>query len=157
MRKRVEKPSGSQGFVVMVLLFDGRELVFGSSLADQGILADSTCMCVWKEATVSVLIHVVKCFWGGEAMSHEQLLMWENVDDLTIPGGQNGVMSRLIVGSLLCCLRSLSFDNEFNQCLDRVIIPSCVRTIVFGDRFNQPLQHVSLPSDLHNFTFGRAV
>ena len=41
MRLRVEKLSGSLGFVVMVLLFDGRELLFGSSLADQGILWDS--------------------------------------------------------------------------------------------------------------------
>ena len=41
VRLRVEKPSGSLGFVVMVLLFDGHELVFGSSLADQGILWDS--------------------------------------------------------------------------------------------------------------------
>ena len=62
VRKRVEKPSGSQGFVVMVLLFDGRELVFGSSLADQGILADSTFSCYWKEVTVSVLNTVVTRF-----------------------------------------------------------------------------------------------
>ena len=44
----MEKPSGSLGFVVMVLLFGGRELVFGSSLADQGILGDSErsdCLC----------------------------------------------------------------------------------------------------------------
>ena len=48
VRLRVEKPSGSLGFVVMVLLFDGRELLFGSSLADQGILWDSErsdCLC----------------------------------------------------------------------------------------------------------------
>ena len=36
----------------MVLLLDGRELVFGSSLADQGILADSTFSCYWKEVTL---------------------------------------------------------------------------------------------------------
>ncbi len=48
VRLRVEKLSGSLGFVVMVLLFDGRELLFGSSLADQGILWDSErsdCLC----------------------------------------------------------------------------------------------------------------
>ena len=61
-RLHVKKPSGSPRFVFMVLLLDGRELVFGSSLADQGILADSTFSCYWKEVTVSVLNTVVTCF-----------------------------------------------------------------------------------------------
>ena len=86
MRLRVKNPSGSLGFVFIGLLVDGRELAIGSSLADQGILADSTCMCYWREVTVSVHIDVVTCFWEREAFSHEQLLMWKNVDHLTIPG-----------------------------------------------------------------------
>ena len=154
VRLHVKKPSESPRFVFMVLLLDGRELVFGSSLADQGILADSTFSCYWKEVTVSVLNTVVTRFWKGEAFSHEQLLMWENVDDLTI-SWVNGVMSRMSVGSLPCCLRSLSFDHEFNECLDRVTIPSCVQTIVFGDRFNPPLHRVFLPCDLQHLTFSR--
>ena len=51
--------------------------------------------------------------------------------------------SWLNVGSIRWCLWSLSFDNEFNHCLDLVTIPSCVQTIVFGDCFDQPLQRVS--------------
>ena len=69
--------------------------------------------------------------------------MWENVNDLTI-SWVNGVMPRLSVGSLPCCLRSLLFDIEFSECLDRVTIPSCVQTIVFGDRFNPPLHRVAV-------------
>ena len=71
--------------------------------------------------------------------------MWENVDHLTIPGNAvryvNGV-PHLNDGSLPGCLRSLLFDIEFSECLDRVTIPSCVQTIVFGDRFNPPLHRV---------------
>ena len=140
VRLHVKKPSGSPRFVFVV--------------ADQGILADSTFSCYGKEVTVSVLNTVVTRFWKGEAFSHEQLLMWENVDDLTI-SWVNGVMSRLNVGSLPCCLRSLSFDHEFNECLDRVTIPSCVQTIVFGDRLNLPLHRVLLPCDLQHLTFSR--
>ena len=140
VRLHMKKPSGSPRFVFMV--------------ADQGILADSTFSCYVEEVTVSVLNAVVTRFWKGEAFSHEQFLMWENVDDLTI-SWVNGVMSRLNVGSLPCCLRSLSFDHEFNECLDRVTIPSCVQTIVFGDRFNPPLHRVFLPCDLQHLTFSR--
>ena len=80
--------------------------------------------------------------------------MWENVNDLTI-SWVNGVMSRLSVGSPPGCLRSLLFDIEFSECLDRVTIPSCVQTIVFGDRFNPPLHRVFLPCDLQHLTFSR--
>ena len=78
--------------------------------------------------------------------------MWENVNDLTI-SWVNGVMSRLSVGSLPCCLRSLLFDIEFSECLDRVTIPSCVQTIVFGD----PLHRVFLPCDFQHLTFSRCI
>ena len=142
VRLRVKKPSGSPGFVFMALVFRDRELELGLYLANQGILVDSTLVCVWKEVNVSVLKHVKTSFWKRKDFSNEQLLMWENVDHLTIPGNAvryvNGV-PHLNDGSLPGCLRSLSFDNYYDYCPNLVSIPSCVQTIVFGDSFNQPL------------------
>ena len=70
----------------MALVFRDRELELGLYLANQGILVDSTLVCVWKEVNVSVLKHVKTSFWTRKDLSNDQLLMWENVDHLTIPG-----------------------------------------------------------------------
>ncbi len=78
----------------MALQFDGYELSLRLSLADQRIQADSTCTVMWRDAKASVL-KVMKCFWRGEAMSDEQLLVWENVDELIVIPEQDGVRSRL--------------------------------------------------------------
>ena len=94
VRLLVEKPSNRRGFVIMALQFDGYELSLRLSLADQRIQADSTCTVMWRDAKVSVL-KVMKCFWRGEAMSDEQLLVWENVDELIVIPEQDGVRSRL--------------------------------------------------------------
>ena len=47
-----------------------------------------------------------------------------------------------------------SFGDEFNQSLERVILPSSLQSLAFGDRFNQSLERVTLPSSLQSLSFG---
>ena len=48
----------------------------------------------------------------------------------------------------------VSFGDEFNQSLERVILPSSLQSLAFGDRFNQSLERVTLPSSLQSLSFG---
>ena len=59
----------------MALVFRDRELELGLYLANQGILVDSTLVCVWKEVNASVLKHVKTSFWTRKDLSNEQFLI----------------------------------------------------------------------------------
>ena len=54
----------------MALVFRDRELELGLYLANQGILVDSTLVCVWKEVNVSVLKQVKTSFWTRKDLSN---------------------------------------------------------------------------------------
>ncbi len=51
-------------------------------------------------------------------------------------------------------LHTLTFGYEFNQALDKVILPPTSHTLTFGYDFNQALDQVKLPPQLHTLTFG---
>ena len=51
-------------------------------------------------------------------------------------------------------LRSLTFDDDFNQSLDNTALPSGLKNLTFSRSFNQSLGNTALPSGLQSLTFG---
>ena len=60
-----------------------------------------------------------------------------------------------LLGNLPKSLRTLTFDNRFNQRINHIRLPAGLQSLTFGELFDQNLHQVTWPSGLQSLTLGR--
>ena len=83
--------------------------------------------------------------------SRRGLHLPEGLRSLTFDDGFNESLEGVTFPS---SLRSLSFGWKFNKSLKDVVLPESLDSLTFGAHFNQRLKDVTLPGSLHSLTFG---
>ena len=130
----------------LVVSYNTARLVLNESLQQQGLGGERP-----KVSGTYVPINLLAAwlFAHGQTVADEEFSLI-GITEVKEASDQMPALLRNLPNSL----RTLSFDEYFNQSLDNVTLPAGLQSLTFGHHFNQSLDKVSWPAGLQSLSFG---